>query len=1478
MWSNLRSFSGSEDGNEDLNDLLVGNDNDNDNSVDNANNTTMESLDTLLNPDTAPPDYYASGSSYNDSIDTTDPAVRLRMSHSQDTTVAVTNQAPLLYDDNYNDADHDDEDDDYDDDYVPPGLASFVQEANQRLKQQQMDFMMASIVTTTDIENVHSGLESPQHAIQEDQHDMELKKQVLDRLGVNHYTQEQPVTATKNVVAVPVPVAVATPEPKNTFMSPDLLRTPPPNPAAGITDSEAKRGALEGSSPVPTTTQKPSFAARLESSLSEQQQQQPVSTTATPPAIADLADQPDVEHLTFKAVQESPERYLDALLPETATSVEPPSPSLPLPAVVKATTPVTLATAVADVSVEKDNQQQVLQAIPPHGEAIVMKAPPVETAKLVATPAPEPVVMMKTLPVEMEKLVAAPAPVPVVMKTPSVETEKQVATPVPVPVGMMKTPPLETEKQVATQVPVPVGMKTPPVETEKQVAAPAPVSSTKSLMSSLWSAVALPPQPERPVMKSPPPPPPAVPATPVSVVKETLPTAASKPAVTTPTPVSTPIKETATPVSNTSTSKPVAATPIPALVPVPFPSFASPISVNTPTAAPASTKNTPSPRNSATVRGSSASRVSPNVTTSASRLLRPTTASAKKVTTAPGSVSKESPRVTPKASADRLSRPTTASAVRAAKSPPLHGKTAMPSSLGSVSVSHLTRPTAASAVRTSTTKRSPLARNPVVSTRTANPASAPPPVSSSVASSVVTRKVPHSTSGGSRLLQGTAASRARGPSAAAEKSKALAEDGRAKARERIRQRMLQQQQPEKKTSRSALQSEKPGKVSVNHGIARARERVRQRQLQQKAAVEKENSVRTNATSIRRSSGVSSSGPTRSRTGITIPHGPKFATDAKYGEKKGGKKEAPSLAQSGDVMRRGLRGEDKPPPTRAPRSRAGLTIPVAPKFATTSRYGEKALAEKATAKPEQPSLAQSSDSYTKHLRDDMSVSSIGSKGSRNGLTIPCAPKFASSARHGEPETPKRVSSSDQTLAQSSDNFGKGLRDSKIPISTVKRTPGPTIPRAPRLHHSVQRGLPQSAAEKEEEMMEYYHSHPFRANPVLTHVSRAQRPPMKVNTRRMTAPVPFHFKSEERSASAKRPIGSPNKEDEDVEEMKHQFHARAMPTFTQPTKIQVARTNAKPITTPKPFGRLTGQPVRTEPRNVASPDDIELANKFRARPAPKTTYVPPPPRASPPATPMISQTAVGPPNLATMARPEKRQAVAEASRRSADAKALEKEAQAKSRQREKHEQDILKAETKTPPPPGKPFTLHSSLRHEAYQKQLAEKRAGEEEAARKQMDFHARTFKSPPAPERIHADHGPTKPKPFELSCVTRHEAFEHEKTERLFDEEEERKRRSTFKAKPVPKSTYVYKAISPKAGELVDPFSPELQSKQRAQERKDFDAQSYRDRMLTAARKKAHQDRIAAEEQVDLEERRRLPVSEGGMIPTAEPVNAVFMNG
>jgi hypothetical protein len=784
---------------------------------------------------------------------------------------------------------------------------------------------------------------------------------------------------------------------------------------------------------------------------------------------------------------------------------------------------------------------------------------------------------------------------------------------------------------------------------------------------------------------------------------------------------------------------------------------------------------------------------------------------------------------------------------------------------------------------------SPVTKKAAVSTRAVRPATTSKPVVSTRPQAAVTSKVSKPASSSSRLSTGTAVSQAGSTeptdNSAIARSAALAE-GRLKARERVRKRMLQEKEQKKAASvkETTSQSTQTSKVSAKDGMALARERVRKKQLLQKTTSEKENRVRRTSTSVRPSTGRASMGTSRPR--VTVPHAPQFAMDKKYGEKHLSRKDSPTMAQSGDILRKGLRGDDKAPYTRS--GRPSLTIPQGPKFATSKRH-----AEKSSEKWDDRSLAESSDFYAKHLRDDMTVGSASSIGSHtHSLTIPKGPNFATTAKFGERAKTPRASAADRSLAQSTDFFGKGLRDGKTPAPTVRRA-GPTIPHSPKFQTRAKRAVPLSTEEKDAEMMEHYASHPFRAAPVLTHAAGSQRPPTKSSRRRQTTvPAPSHLRREQ----------------DDLQETQNQFQARPMPTFSQPAKRQTARAKvaAKTVTTPEPFSFSSDRRVQTEPRALATPDDVEVTKQFQARPVPQSTYT-------------------GTPGPATTARSEKRQAASDSSRRSAEALTHERELFAKARQRQKHDEDILKAENKTPPPPEKPFTMHSGIRHEAYQKQLAEKMAEEEAERRAQATFHARSFKSTPPPERIRADRAPIESCPFPLSGGVRHAAYVEEKNEklaaqeedwkrqadfkatpvpkstykprvlspkqggyaarsaameeekcaRLAAEEEEYRKQSTFKAKPVPKSTYVYKAISPKASELCDPFSPLLQSKQRAEDRKNFDSMAYRQRMLDAGRKREQQERIAAEEKADLDERSRLPVSEGGMIPVALPVNAIF---
>ena len=118
--------------------------------------------------------------------------------------------------------------------------------------------------------------------------------------------------------------------------------------------------------------------------------------------------------------------------------------------------------------------------------------------------------------------------------------------------------------------------------------------------------------------------------------------------------------------------------------------------------------------------------------------------------------------------------------------------------------------------------------------------------------------------------------------------------------------------------------------------------------------------------------------------------------------------------------------------------------------------------------------------------------------------------------------------------------------------------------------------------------------------------------------------------------------------------------------------------------------------------------------------------------------------------------------------------------------------------------------------------------------------------------------------------------EEARQEKLAQEELERRELATFKAKPIPRTTYEYNPVVPAPTvTLVEPFSPELQTKQRMKERKAFDEYAEQERLAKMEREQAMEDARRADEDEEIKERRRLPVSEGGMIPVAGPINVVL---
>lgn len=711
------------------------------------------------------------------------------------------------------------------------------------------------------------------------------------------------------------------------------------------------------------------------------------------------------------------------------------------------------------------------------------------------------------------------------------------------------------------------------------------------------------------------------------------------------------------------------------------------------------------------------------------------------------------------------------------------------------------------------------------------------------------------------------------------------DDGVAKARARIKQRQLLNKQKEsaelvaKSLTMSTKSALRDKLVRADEAQARARERVRQQQLYTEkttseaklrrilkveralAVVTKpkppapmpSNFEETNYTKL--NSATPSVRPIRPH--LTIPKAPRLSVTAKYGEKP-----TPSVQERKEktTFENSVRIMSQP---------RGLTQPKGPKLSTQAKYGHKPP----------PSLWEDKQ---KQLETNVDATRI--KGERPRLTKPVPFNF----RVSKMTTPARSKEKDSpSLAECELIFmQKGLRENSHAMDT-KRELTLTIPKSPNFTPIARRSVPKSTAEKEEEIMNYYNSHPFKASQVRWSMSSTNGQGMgipKVEKRRVTMPEPFHLKSAVRTSESNS-TRVPTEEERakaDLEECKKQFQARPLPnlTFRSPSKSEAFQ--LKTATTPEPFRLMSEERrAKVEPPQPTE-DDKEMKKQFKARPLPISTFIAPPPRRTADGIPLTiitkEQSPIQPPKLATAdrSRIEKREAAKEVSRQNSEIVSKQKERMRLRKQHEKHLEDMANAKLCSPTTPtqAEPFRLSSTIRHESCRRRLEEKRQEDLETENRRRTFLARPMMlTPPPPPRVPTHKPLTRVQPFQLKTEIIHDRHVAERLAKEKEQEQERRRLATIKARPLP-NFQNYKPITPMASQnLVEARSPELASSRRAQERKYFDEKVERDKQEEAARKKAIADHQASEQAAELQELRRLPVSEGGLIPRANPINA-----
>jgi hypothetical protein len=230
----------------------------------------------------------------------------------------------------------------------------------------------------------------------------------------------------------------------------------------------------------------------------------------------------------------------------------------------------------------------------------------------------------------------------------------------------------------------------------------------------------------------------------------------------------------------------------------------------------------------------------------------------------------------------------------------------------------------------------------------------------------------------------------------------------------------------------------------------------------------------------------------------------------------------SLAQSSDVFGKGLRGSYVPVRPK-PSGKPPLTVPHAPKLATSKRHGAKPVSRQRA----EVTTAQSCDSFGKGLRDDYSLAGSTCSSHVKSLTIPTAPHFATDDRCGKKTPAAREHGAEISLAQSDDVLRKGLRGG-APSTNLKRGPGLTVPKSPKFHKISHREPPKSTAEREKEIMDHYQSHPFKATPAAaasegqqnggarSHAKKSRSSRAPTTRRTTTTPKPFSFATDRRAA--------------------------------------------------------------------------------------------------------------------------------------------------------------------------------------------------------------------------------------------------------------------------------------------------------------------------------------------------------------------------
>jgi len=349
-----------------------------------------------------------------------------------------------------------------------------------------------------------------------------------------------------------------------------------------------------------------------------------------------------------------------------------------------------------------------------------------------------------------------------------------------------------------------------------------------------------------------------------------------------------------------------------------------------------------------------------------------------------------------------------------------------------------------------------------------------------------------------------------------------AKEGMAKARERVKQRKLDEQKRKGREKAQAAKEEgnivptRTRLVTIN-SPDKSIGRLAQKQSQVDAQIKMQEERRRRIASKVRSEGA----------GLTIPRPPRLSGSNVYVPK-------PTISSVNRARLAPVRNQT--PNRQIITSRITTPVPFHFHGPSPSRVRAKNLT----------TLAEKTQAFGMGLRESKTPVKI----SRPRITTPKPFKFHESrttslSRSRANSTPKPRKA--QTMAECINDFGQHLRD--IPTGPERDITKPTVPISPNFSVLHKHDKVKSTAEKEQEVVDYYNSHKFKAAPILTE-QLSKRPVVpRIPKKKLTIPKPFNLSRNGRASTPRRNI------ENDIQPNarsnlsgKSRFRARPMPNFS------------------------------------------------------------------------------------------------------------------------------------------------------------------------------------------------------------------------------------------------------------------------------------------------------------------------------------------